>query len=79
MLLRETCSPRISAHVSAQRARNHRTAVGRRQVTKEDMVKMIPVAFCSAAAHSFSVFALSAGAVSFGQVPSRAFTSCASL
>ena len=28
---------------------------------------MIPVAFCSAAAHSFSVFALSAGAVSFGQ------------
>jgi len=29
---------------------------------------MIPVAFCAAAAHSFSVFALSAGAVSFGQI-----------
>jgi solute carrier family 35 protein E1 len=37
-------------------------------VTGDDVVKMIPVAFCAAAAHSFSVFALSAGAVSFGQV-----------
>ena len=37
------------------------------QITSSDLVKMIPVAFCSAAAHSFSVFALSAGAVSFGQ------------
>ena len=29
---------------------------------------MLPVAFCTAAAHSASVFALSAGAVSFGQI-----------
>mmetsp|Transcript_36966 Transcript_36966/g.90982 ORF Transcript_36966/g.90982 Transcript_36966/m.90982 type:complete len:396 (+) Transcript_36966:19-1206(+) len=38
------------------------------KVTKEDIIAMIPVAFCAAAAHSFSVFALSAGAVSFGQI-----------
>jgi len=37
-------------------------------VTKKDIISMIPVAFCAAAAHSFSVFALSAGAVSFGQI-----------
>lgn len=37
-------------------------------VTKDDVLKMIPVAFCAAGAHSFSVFALSAGAVSFGQI-----------
>jgi len=30
--------------------------------------KMLPVGFCAAAAHSASVFALSAGAVSFGQI-----------
>ena len=29
---------------------------------------MIPVAFCSAAAHSSSVLALNAGSVTFGQV-----------
>ena len=38
------------------------------KVTKDDIIAMIPVAFCAAAAHSFSVFALSAGAVSFGQI-----------
>lgn len=37
-------------------------------VTTKDIIDMIPVAFCAAAAHSFSVFALSAGAVSFGQI-----------
>jgi hypothetical protein len=29
------------------------------KTTKEDIIACIPVAFCSAAAHSFSVFALS--------------------
>lgn len=38
------------------------------KITLEDLKNMIPVAFCAAAAHSFSVFALSAGAVSFGQI-----------
>ena len=33
-----------------------------------DMMKMIPVAFCSAAAHSSSVLALNAGSVTFGQI-----------
>merc|ERR1719343_1177571 len=37
-------------------------------VTKGDIVKMLPVAFCFMGAHSASVFALSAGAVSFGQI-----------
>eukprot|EP00558_Chaetoceros_sp_UNC1202_P005318 CAMPEP_0197235786 /NCGR_PEP_ID=MMETSP1429-20130617/3114_1 /TAXON_ID=49237 /ORGANISM="Chaetoceros sp., Strain UNC1202" /LENGTH=389 /DNA_ID=CAMNT_0042694469 /DNA_START=33 /DNA_END=1202 /DNA_ORIENTATION=+ len=37
-------------------------------VTVDDIVKMLPVAFCFAGAHSASVFALSAGAVSFGQI-----------
>lgn len=37
-------------------------------ITFEDIVKMLPVAFCFAGAHSASVFALSAGAVSFGQI-----------
>lgn len=37
-------------------------------VTFDDIVKMLPVAFCFAGAHSASVFALSAGAVSFGQI-----------
>jgi len=33
-----------------------------------DYIKMIPVAFCSAAAHSSSVLALNAGSVTFGQI-----------
>ena len=37
-------------------------------VTKDDLVKMLPVGFCAMGAHCFSVFALSAGAVSFGQI-----------
>jgi len=37
-------------------------------VTMDDIVKMLPVAFCFMGAHSASVFALSAGAVSFGQI-----------
>ena len=37
-------------------------------VTVDDVVKMLPVAFCFMGAHSASVFALSAGAVSFGQI-----------
>lgn len=38
------------------------------KVTVDDIVKMLPVAFCVMGAHSASVFALSAGAVSFGQI-----------
>jgi len=38
------------------------------KITPSDLVKLIPVAFCSAGAHAGSVFALSAGAVSFGQI-----------
>jgi len=37
-------------------------------VTPKDIFKLLPVAFCSAGAHAGSVFALSAGAVSFGQI-----------
>uniref|UniRef100_A0A7S2RLD5 Sugar phosphate transporter domain-containing protein n=1 Tax=Rhizochromulina marina TaxID=1034831 RepID=A0A7S2RLD5_9STRA len=37
-------------------------------LTTKTLFKMLPVAFCTAAAHSASVFALSAGAVSFGQI-----------
>jgi len=37
-------------------------------VTVDDVVKMLPVAFCFMGAHSASVFALSAGSVSFGQI-----------
>jgi len=33
-----------------------------------DFIKMFPVAFCSAAAHSASVLALNAGSVTFGQI-----------
>jgi solute carrier family 35 protein E1 len=38
------------------------------QITMDDVIKMIPVGFCAAAAHSFSVFAQSAGAVSFAMI-----------
>jgi solute carrier family 35 protein E1 len=37
-------------------------------VTKDDLIKMIPVAFCFMGAHSASVFAMGAGAVSFAQI-----------
>lgn len=37
-------------------------------ITGDDVVKMLPVSFCAMMAHCASVFALSAGAVSFGQI-----------
>ncbi len=37
-------------------------------VTMDDIIKMLPVAFCYAGAHSASVFSFSAGSVSFGQI-----------
>lgn len=38
------------------------------KVTMDDLIKMLPVAFCYAGAHSASVFSFSAGSVSFGQI-----------
>ena len=38
------------------------------KMTKKDLIAMLPVAFCSAAAHSSSVLALNAGSVTFGQI-----------
>lgn len=38
------------------------------KVTFDDIIKMLPVAFCFMGAHSASVFAFSSGAVSFGQI-----------
>ncbi|KAL7433643.1 hypothetical protein ACHAXM_003664 [Skeletonema potamos] len=40
----------------------------RPKVTMDDIIKMLPVAFCYAGAHSASVFSFSAGSVSFGQI-----------
>jgi solute carrier family 35 protein E1 len=37
-------------------------------ITMDDIIKMLPVAFCYAGAHSASVFSFSAGSVSFGQI-----------
>jgi len=37
-------------------------------VTLEDLIKMLPVAFCFMGAHSASVFAMGMGAVSFAQI-----------
>ena len=37
-------------------------------VTLDDIIKMLPVAFCYAGAHCASVFSFSAGSVSFGQI-----------
>jgi solute carrier family 35 protein E1 len=37
-------------------------------VTKDDIMKMLPVAFCFMGAHSASVFAMGMGAVSFAQI-----------
>ena len=34
----------------------------------DDVIKMLPVAFCAMGSHCASVFALSAGAVSFAQI-----------
>jgi len=49
------------------------------QITLNDFWKNIPVAFCSAGAHMASVFALSAGAVSFGQIVKAAEPAFAAL
>ena len=38
------------------------------KVTLKDIKKMVPVGLCAAGAHSGSVFALGAGAVSFAQI-----------
>jgi len=38
------------------------------KMSMADVFKMLPVAFCSAAAHSSSVLALNAGSVTFGQI-----------
>jgi len=38
------------------------------KITLEDIVKMLPVGFCFMGAHCASVFAMSAGAVSFAQI-----------
>jgi solute carrier family 35 protein E1 len=40
----------------------------RPKVTMDDIIKMLPVAFCYAGAHSASVFSFSQGSVSFGQI-----------
>jgi solute carrier family 35, member E1 len=40
----------------------------RPSITFDDIVAMLPVAFCAMGSHSASVFALSAGAVSFAQI-----------
>lgn len=37
-------------------------------VTLDDIIKMLPVAFCFMGAHSASVFSFASGAVSFGQI-----------
>lgn len=38
------------------------------KITKDDLIKMIPVSFCFMGAHSASVFAMGMGAVSFAQI-----------
>jgi len=38
------------------------------KISFTDLIAMLPVAFCSAAAHSSSVLALNAGSVTFGQI-----------
>jgi solute carrier family 35 protein E1 len=44
------------------------TKQGLPKITMSDIFKFIPVAFCSAAAHSSSVLALNSGSVTFGQI-----------
>ncbi|KAL3928293.1 MAG: hypothetical protein SGPRY_002449, partial [Prymnesium sp.] len=48
-------------------------------ITFDDVISMLPVAFCAAAAHSFSVFAQSAGAVSFAMIVKAAEPAFAAL
>uniref|UniRef100_A0A7S2UY28 Sugar phosphate transporter domain-containing protein n=1 Tax=Fibrocapsa japonica TaxID=94617 RepID=A0A7S2UY28_9STRA len=48
-------------------------------ITKDDLVNMLPVSFCAGGAHVFSVIALSAGAVSFGQIVKAAEPAFAAL
>eukprot|EP00804_Cyclotella_cryptica_P017776 CCRYP_001190-RA/>CCRYP_001190-RA protein AED:0.27 eAED:0.27 QI:0/0.66/0.5/1/0/0/4/923/176 len=48
-------------------------------VTMDDIIKMLPVAFCYAGAHSASVFSFSAGSVSFGQIVKAAEPACAAV
>jgi solute carrier family 35, member E1 len=43
-------------------------ARARPKVTMDDIIKMLPVAFCFMGAHSASVFAMGMGAVSFAQI-----------
>uniref|UniRef100_A0A7S2ANV1 Sugar phosphate transporter domain-containing protein n=1 Tax=Octactis speculum TaxID=3111310 RepID=A0A7S2ANV1_9STRA len=43
-------------------------ARNRPAITKNDILKFLPVGFCAAGAHAGSVFALGAGAVSFAQI-----------
>jgi len=38
------------------------------KITMDDVIKMLPVAFCYAGAHSASVFSFASGSVSFGQI-----------
>jgi len=49
------------------------------KITAGDLVKMIPVSLCASGAHLSSVFALSAGAVSFGQIVKAAEPAFAAL
>jgi len=49
------------------------------QTSLSDLVKMIPVSICASGAHLSSVFALSAGAVSFGQIVKAAEPAFAAL
>jgi solute carrier family 35 protein E1 len=49
------------------------------KVSMADLGKMLPVGFCAAGAHSASVFAMSAGAVSFGQIVKAAEPAFAAL
>eukprot|EP00419_Tripos_fusus_P043861 CAMPEP_0172820708 /NCGR_PEP_ID=MMETSP1075-20121228/15447_1 /TAXON_ID=2916 /ORGANISM="Ceratium fusus, Strain PA161109" /LENGTH=394 /DNA_ID=CAMNT_0013661425 /DNA_START=77 /DNA_END=1261 /DNA_ORIENTATION=- len=49
------------------------------QITFDDFKRNLPVGFCSAGAHMASVFALSAGAVSFGQIVKAAEPAFAAL
>jgi len=49
------------------------------RITKSDFLKTLPVGFTSGGAHAASVFALSAGAVSFGQIVKAAEPAFAAL
>lgn len=64
-LLIFTVHPYITRHSFLWVAPDARKAP---KVTVDDIVKMLPLAFCYAGAHSASVFSFSAGSVSFGQI-----------